>query len=280
MGAPNDSTGSGCRGVTLERVTGANPGVVAAVEKTDVLDAAVAKDERGAARGDLSGAATGPLLVGVSFGVAPVQDDGRVVGDSEASQRILELLRRAAVPVDRALELVRIEVERPREVVLRVLVRHSEVDVEEQEAVRRRGLRATAGENLLEPRGVHESLVVRQPLDRQIRVARPCGPALVVHANAGMAELGQPALEGRDARGVAVQHDPSSGNDALRNQEPLDLERVDALEPLARERDGAGNVPPSGLAVQAPAVVRGKRSAVDDRELGIAEEAAQLARPR
>ena len=80
-------------------MAGLHPGVVAAVEEADVVDAAVAQDQRGAGGGDLAGSASGPFLVRIAFGVAAVEDDRRVVGDAERAERRLELLRRAAVPV-------------------------------------------------------------------------------------------------------------------------------------------------------------------------------------
>ena len=65
-----------------------------AVEDADVLDAAVGQDERRAGGGDLTRAATWPLLVGSPFGVSAVEDDRRVVRDAEALHRLLELGRR------------------------------------------------------------------------------------------------------------------------------------------------------------------------------------------
>ncbi len=72
-------------------MTGLHPPVVAPVQQTDVLDAAVRQDQGGARRGDLAGATPRPLLVRVSLRVAPVEDDGGVERDAELSECRLEL---------------------------------------------------------------------------------------------------------------------------------------------------------------------------------------------
>ena len=235
IGTPNDGTGVGSRSVGLERVARPNPRVVAAVEQADVVDAGVAQDHRRARGGDLPGSTPRPLLVGVALGVAAVEDDRRVVGDAERAHGGIELLGRPAVPVDRVLELVRVEVERPREVILLVLLGDAEVDVEEQEAPGRRGLGPAAVEHLPEPVGVDEPVVVRETLDGQGLVGRPLGPAGLVDADPLVAELGQPGSDGRDVVGVAVEDDLLAGDDVLRVQQPCDLGVVDARQPGARE---------------------------------------------
>ena len=63
----------------LERVAGADPPVVAAVEQPHVVDPGVAQDHQGARRGDLAGSPAGPLLVRVADRVAAIDDDRRVV---------------------------------------------------------------------------------------------------------------------------------------------------------------------------------------------------------
>ena len=136
--------------------------------------------------------------------------------DPERAQRRLELLGRAAVPVDRVLELIRVEVERAREVVLLVLLGNPEVDVEEQESARRRGLRPAAREELREPFGMDEPLVVRQALDGKACVGRPLGPAVLVDADICVPQVGQPAPERRDVLGVvAGEDDLAAGDDVL-----------------------------------------------------------------
>jgi hypothetical protein len=259
-------------------VAGLDPGVVAAVEQADVVDAAVAEDQRRTARGDLPGPASRPLLVGVAFRIAAVEDHRGVVGDAERAQRRLELFGRAAVPVDRVLELVRVEVERAREVVLRVLLGHAEVDVEEEVPAGRRGLGPTAVEQLLEPVGVHELLVVRQGLDRKGLVGRPLRPAGRVRANARVTQLGQRRPEGRDVLGIAVQHDLSAEDDVLRLEQAIDLGVVDACEPRARERDGSLDVTSASFPVRAPAVVGRQPPDIDDRQSVVGEPPAQLGR--
>src|SRR5439155_8301864 len=92
-----------------------------------------------------------PLLVGIAFGIAAVDDDSGVVSDSERAQGLLELLRRAAVPVLPTLEQVRVEIERTGDVTLLVLLGNPEIDVEEKERSGRRRVRPPAVEKLPEP---------------------------------------------------------------------------------------------------------------------------------
>src|SRR5207248_3197880 len=112
--------------------------VVAAIEEADVVDARVAKDQRGPAGGDLSGPASRPFLVGVAFGIAPVEDDGGVGRDAEGAQGNLELFRGAAVPIARILQPVRVEVKCPGDVVLLGLLWKAGVDVDEEGSPGRR----------------------------------------------------------------------------------------------------------------------------------------------
>ena len=135
MVAPKLATGVGGRVSRLERVTGGDPPVVAAVEQADVVDARVVQDGRGPGCRDLAGPASRPLLVGLADGVTPVEDHRRVVRDPQRAERGLELVRRTSVPVGRILEPVRVEVERPGQVAVGVLLRHPEVDVEEEEPI-------------------------------------------------------------------------------------------------------------------------------------------------
>jgi hypothetical protein len=128
-----------------------------------------------------------PLLVGVSLGIAAVEDDRGVVGDSERPQRSLELARRSAVPVLRILEPVRVEIQRTRDVTLLVLLGDPEIDVKEQEPVDRRGLRSPSIEQLPQPCGVDKLVVVLEPLDRQGLIGCPHGPTILVPPDARVA---------------------------------------------------------------------------------------------
>ncbi len=131
----------------------------------------------------------------MSLGVPSVEDDRRLVRDPERAQRYVELGGRAAVPADRVLELIRVEIEGPREVVLLVLLGNPEIDMEEQEGARRCGLRPAAREELREPVGMDEALVVRQALDGKAS-CRP--PTRASHAR-GRGRLrgpGRPACSG------------------------------------------------------------------------------------
>src|SRR5439155_2373717 len=123
----------------LQWVARLDPPVIASVEEADVVDAAVAQDQRRACRRDLAGPTPRPLLVRIAFGIAAVENDGRVERDSERAESFFELLRRSAVPVIRVLEPIGVEVERPRDVALLVLLPYPEIHVEEQEGTDRRG---------------------------------------------------------------------------------------------------------------------------------------------
>src|SRR5262249_31059288 len=116
-----DRGGKAWRRLKLAAALG--PGVVAAVEHADILDAAVGEDQRCPSRCDLAGSAAGPALVRTALGIAAVQDHSRVTADPERSQRRVEFLRRTAVPAARAFELVRVEVERAGTVAVRVFLR-------------------------------------------------------------------------------------------------------------------------------------------------------------
>src|SRR2546421_51390 len=69
-------------------------GVRATVAPDVTGDPASRADVVGAADlSDLPGPSSRPLLVGVAFGVAAIEDDRGVAGDSERAQGLLELLR-------------------------------------------------------------------------------------------------------------------------------------------------------------------------------------------
>ena len=74
---------------------------------------------------------------------------------------MLELLRRAAVPIVPTLEEIGVEIERPWDMTLLVLLRNAEIDVEEQELAGRRRLRPLSIEQLPQPVGVDKLVVVR-----------------------------------------------------------------------------------------------------------------------
>jgi len=74
----------------------------------------------------------------------------------------------------------------------------------------------------------------------------------------------------------AVDDDFAPRNDALLTEDALDLRRVDAGEPRARERDGARDMATARLVGQAPAVVPGQRPGVDDRQSRVGQAVAEL----
>ena len=261
----------------LDRVAFADPPVVPAVEKADIVDARVAQDQRGAGGGDLPGPAARPLLVRVALGVAPVEDHGRIGRDPERPQRMIKLGRRPAIPVGRRLEPVGVEIVGARDVTVGVLLGYPEVHVEEHVAGRRGRLGPFACEHRLQPGDVHQLVVVRQALDGQAFVGRPGGPAGVIAAHVLEAARQQVARE-RDGvvRPVAIDHDRAAGLNALRTEEAFDLGRIHGSQPIARERHSARDVAAAGLASEAPAVVGGQWAHVDDRQCRVAQPVTKL----
>src|SRR5207253_1861677 len=267
----------GLAGDCLQRITCLDPVVVSAIEQADVVDAGVTKDQGRTACGDLSGPASGPFLVGVALGIAAVEDDRGVVGDPEPAQGCLKLFWRSTVPVARILKAVRVQVQRPGNVILLVLLRNAKVDVEEQEPTGRRGLRASAVEQLADPVRVHELFVVRQTFDWQSPIGGPFGPAALIDPDAGVAQLCQPRLQRRSVlTTIAVEGDLAAGKDPLRTQQPLDLRFINAFQPGAGESNSPGNVPASSRPPQPPTVVSGQLTDVDNREAGVDEAPAQF----
>ena len=162
---------------------------------------------------------------------------------------------------------------------LLVLLGNAEVDVEEQEVAVRRGLGRVACEQLPQPGGVHEFVVVRKALDRERLVGGPLRPARVVHADALLAQFDESRSHRPDLFGeVAVQHDLARVGDVLDPEQPLNLGGVDAIQPRAREGDRARDVAASCGARQVPAVVGGERTDVDDRQSGVVQAKAKLVR--
>ena len=107
---------------------------------------------------------------------------------------------------------------------LRVFLGHPEVHVEEQELALGRGFRALAREDLAEPVDVDELVVLRQALDRQVRVGRPGREAVGVDADVLDAELGQARGDGLGIVGPgAVDDDVPPGDDALLVEDAADL---------------------------------------------------------
>ena len=117
-----------------------------------------------------------------------------------------------------------------------------------------------------------EPLVVRQLVDRQVRVGGPGREAVLVRAHLAVAVGDQPGLQGGGMLGaVGVDDDRALGRDALLVEQADDLGLVDAVQPRRRERDRARDVAAARLAVQSPAVVGGDRAQVDDGQAGVAE---------
>ena len=261
----------------LDRVAFPDPPVVPTVEKAHVIDARVAQDQRGAGGGDLPGPAPRPLLVRVTLGVAPVEDHGRIGRDPERPQRMIKLGGRPAIPVGRRLEPVGVEIVGARDVSVGVLLGDPEVHVEEHVAGRRGGLRPLSCEHSLQPGDVHQLVVVRQALDRQALVARPRGPAGVIGVH--VLETTREEVTGERDRvdgPVAVDHDGTAGLNALRSEEAFDLGRIHGSQPIPRERHSARDMAAADLASEAPAVVRGQRAHVDDRQGRFAQPIAKL----
>lgn len=251
--------------------------VVSAIEQADVVDAGVPQDQRRPAGGDLPGSTARPFLVGMPFRVTAIEDDRCVTGYPECAHDRLEPLGRSAVPVRRILEPVGVEIERPGDVILLVLFRNAEVDMEQLERAQRRRLGPSSVQQLAKPIGVDELLVVRQAVNRQGRIGGPLGPTTPVNPDSGLAQLGEPRLErDRVLRTIAIQDDLATLKDALRLQQPLHLGLVDAVQPRNREGDRSGDVTPSGRTARAPAVVGRQCPDVDYGQVGGAELLAKF----
>jgi hypothetical protein len=153
----------------------------------------------------------------MALSVAAIKDDRGVVRDAERPQRHLEFLGRAAVPVPWILEPVRVEIQRPGNVTVLVLFRNPEIDVEDPVLAGRSGFRASPIQQVAEPFGVNELLVVGQAIGRQRLVGRPLGPSARVDADACVAQLRQSPPDGRRVlRPIAVDDDLSAWKYALR----------------------------------------------------------------
>src|SRR3989442_330665 len=208
----------------------------------------------------------------MALGIAAIEDDGRVARDARGPQGDLEFLWGAAIPVARIFEAVRVEVERPGDVVLLVLFEDAEVDVKEEESSSGRRLGASAVEQLAEPFGVDELVIVRQTVNRKRRLRRPLRPAALVRPHAGAAQFGQSRLERPGIFGpIAVEDDLVAGKDALGSEQPLDLGRINTLEPCAGEGNRTGDMAAARRASRPPAVVGGQRPNVDELEVGVTE---------
>ncbi len=160
---------------------------------------------------------------------------------------------------------------------LRVLLRNTEVDVEQEEVPGRCGLGRLTRQHLPEPIDGDELLVLRQLLDGERLVGCPGSEAARVDARARDAEPLERARDGRSVvRIVAVHHDLAIGGDALPGEQPRDLRLVDGGEPVGRQRGGARDVPATRFAAKSPAVVRRERPDVEDRERRVVEAIPQL----
>jgi hypothetical protein len=199
------------------------------------------------------------------------------MGDAELAEACVEVGRATAVPVDRVLEPVRVQEQRAGQVTLGVFLGHAEVHVEQKESGVVVGLRLLAVEQLAEPFRVHESAVVGEAIDRQALVGRPCGQALFVQADVRVAELFQQIAQRPSVGGaITVDDDGARCENSLRLEKLADLGLVDALEPGDRERGGAGKMAAACLAAETPAVERGDRADIDDREARLSEAGPEL----
>ena len=162
---------------------------------------------------------------------------------------------------------------------VRVLLRDAEVDVKEQEAIGGRSLRVAAVEQLLQPVRVHESLVVREPLDLQVRLRAPLQPACLVRAHRDLKVLGDPTPEqGRVLAARAVDDDLGGRRQTLVLEHHAELGVVQTRQPLCGQRHGTRDVSSALGTARPPPVVLGKRSQVDDTQPLFAEPRAQLTR--
>ncbi len=249
----------------LDRVSGADPPVIATVEQSNIVHAGIAQDHQRTCRGDLAGTPPRPLLVGVALGVATVEDDRRVAGDPELPDRGVEDVGGSAVPVGRILEPIGVEVQGSRDVILCVLLGDAEVDVEEEEPASRGGFRSLAGEHLFQPVDMHETLVLRELVHGQAGVGRPGREAPVQRRDVVEAPFPQ---DGGQESGVvrpgAVHDGATTMREPLLVEDALDFGGVHAGEPLGREWHGSRDVATAGVGALAPPVVGAERPHIDD----------------
>ena len=196
--------------------------------------------------------------------------------DPQRAERAFELLRRTSVPVGRVLEPVRVEVVRPGQVAVGVLLRHPEVDVEEEESIPVVAFRTPAGDELVEPIGVDQPVVARQPLHRQALVRGPVRPSGFEDQDRVSACFEPERERPRVPRVVPVNDDRAALANPLLIDLALNLRLVEAVQPRVGERHRAGHVAAAALVVESPAVVRRGGADVDDRHVRLVEEPAEI----
>ena len=110
-----------------------------------------------------------------------------------------------------------------------VLLRNAEVHVEQEVASHRRSLRRAAVENLSQPLGMNEALVVRETLDRQAIVCSPDDP-LLVRSDVVEPDLGEPRAQPVHLTGVGpIEDERRIGSHTLDGQKSRRSSSVRAL---------------------------------------------------
>ena len=220
----------------------------------------------------------GHFSFGVALRVPAVEDHGGVCRDAERPDGLVELRRRAAVPVGRVLQPVRVQVEGAGQMALRILVGHAEVHVEEECGTVGRRLRALAVQDRAKPGGMDQLAVAGERLGRPVRIVQPGGPAareLADPLEAVRAEpIGDPP---RVPRRRAVDDDRSVREDAVRGESLDDLAAVERLEPRGGKRGGPRDVA-ARHAIHGPAVVGDQGPDVDDGEPARGERSPERVR--
>ena len=152
----------GCAQRGFQLVPGGDPCVVATIENSKVVDASVVENHRRTCSGDLTCPASRPLLIGVAFGVTAVENDGGVFGDTQRPHRFVNGLRRTTIPIVPAFQSVGVEVKRPGQMTVLVLLGDAEIHVKEQKLSGRRRFRAFSTEQFAEPIGGYQLVVIGQ----------------------------------------------------------------------------------------------------------------------
>ncbi len=163
--------------------------------------------------------------------------------------------------------------------ILLVLLRNAEVHVEQEVTSRRRCLRPAAFEELAQPVGMDETVVVREAVRGQARVGSPGDPAVVVRSDAVESDLGEPCSQLVELAGTrCVGDDFPAGGDPLGGEKVTEIVLREHVQPLARQRHRTRHVATASGSVRPPPVERMEGSRVDDRQTRVAETTSELGR--
>ena len=149
--------------------------------------------------------------------------------------------------------------------------------MEKAERAGRSGLRGPPVEQLAKPVWMDKLLVIGEPIDRQRSLRRPLGPAALVSPDTQLSQRRQPCPQRQAILGpIAIEDDLPAVENGLRAQQPLDLRRINGLQPGAREGNRARDMPSSNGASRTPAVVGGEGSNIDESQIRVVESLAKF----